>query len=243
MLSTALVLSVGFGIAAASSASVMSPVADSNADFIAATQDGIGIVDVGGLPSDSAQQFHTDSTGSGNWNYGFGNSGDGAAFGGGFPLLDDWMGTYWGDTGTPAIVSADGQAPYASSAAANSLTYRRWTSNGANDGEMLTARLSVTLTSDASDGVTVVFNVLGAGFIQSVITPDMVDVEQVFELDFIDTADKWVLAGIDPVGINGPSGSDFFNDFVSIRLTIVPTPATAVLPAAGLFFFTRRRAR
>ena len=243
MSSTALAVSAGLGFAAVSSASVVSPIADSSADFIAATQDGIGIVNVGGSPSDSAQQFHTDSTGSGGWSYGFGSSADGGAFSGGFPLLDDWNGNFWGDDGTPAIVSADGQAPYASSFSANNLTYRRWTSNGANEGDLLTARLSVTLTNAASDGVTVVFNVRDAGIIETVITPSMLDVEQVFELDLTDTSGNWVLAGINPVGINGPSGSDFFNDFVSIRLTIVPAPATAVLPATGLFFIARRRAR
>ncbi|MEL6497274.1 MAG: hypothetical protein AAF937_06090 [Planctomycetota bacterium] len=102
--------------------------ADSLADFTAATNDGIGL---GGSPvtpgstDDAAQHGHPDTNGTGTWEYGYGNSGDGSAFGGGFPLLPIWNGGAWIDANSPAVVGPTSQAPHGSSLNADPLTYRR----------------------------------------------------------------------------------------------------------------------
>lgn len=222
------------------------PVADSIADFNAARNDGIGVggvMVVAGSATDAAQQLHIDGSGSGDWRYGFGNSGDGQSFSGGFPLLDTWNGSAWVGTNGPAIVSATTQAPNGSTINSDSLTYRRWTSNGAFAGETLTARLAVTLNSPASDGVTIILNVGNTlEDITAVLTPDTFGQEQVFEVDFTDMAGNWVLAAVDPQGIGPANASNFFNDGVSIQLTIVPAPASAgVLVLGGCVAIRRRR--
>ena len=205
-------------------------IADSVADFDAARDDGIGVggtMVAPGSADDAAQQFHTDGSGAGDWQYGFGNSGDGQSFSGGFPLLSTWNGSAWiGASGGPARVSATTQAPNGSTINSDSLTYRRWTSNGAFAGETLTARLAVTLNNAASDGVTVILNVANSLDITAVLTPETVGQEQVFEMDFTDAAGNWVLAAIDPRGVGPTDATNFFNDSVNIQLTIVPAPTS-----------------
>lgn len=220
-------------------------IADSMIDFTNAANDGIGVGGAPvtpGSPLDAAQQFHTDSTGSGDWRYGYGTRADGGSFGGGFPLLSVWDNTFWTETGSVATVRASGQHPFASSFGADSLTYRRWTSNGAHTGETLTARLSVTLNSDLSDGVTIIFNVNNvAGHITALIEPGLAGVEQTFEIDFVDVPDNWVLVAVDPSGIDPPSANNFLHDFTQTRLTIVPAPGAAALMGLGVAACGRRR--
>ncbi len=241
---TTVLLTVALGAFAGSAHG--GPIAHSVDDFVLATADGIGVDGVAvdpGSASDAAQQGHGDSSGSGVWTYGLGRSGDGQSFSGGFPLLNNWdNGTWTTLTNTPAIVRASGQAPAGSGISADPMTYRRWTSNGSNAGELLTAQVRITLTNALSDGVTMVFNTRDAGFREVLIAPDALNQEQVFSIDFVDTEDTWVLLGINPGGVNGPSGSDFFNDFVQVELTITPAPgAVALLGLAGASGMRRRR--
>jgi len=236
---------IAAAIAGSGSALHAGVVADSLADFTFAANDGIGADGAAVTPgsaADAAQQGHSDSSGSGTWLYGYGRSGDGQAFGGGFPLLDFWDGDSWGTPGGgPAIVSAGGQAPAGSTINANPMTYRRWTSNGANAGDLLTVEVRVTLTSPLSDGVTLVLNSSAAAAQEALITPSMVGQEQVFTLDFTDADNTWVLVGLNPLGINGPSVSDFFNDGVRIQVTIVPGIGSGLVLLGGLVAGMRRR--
>ena len=221
-------------------------IAHSFHDFNLAMNDGIGMggaVVTAGSTLDIAQQGHADGTGSGDWKYGFGRSGDGQAFSGGFPLLDLWTGGGWGRQGlNNTNVSAGGQAPMAGSITADPMSYRRWTSNGTFTGEVLTLVIKVTNTSELSDGVTLVVSSSGTiGDYEVLITPDDLGIEQTFTLDFVDGAGIWALAGIRPNGVGTPGVGDFFNDFVAIEMTIVPTPGSAVLVALGGLIGLRRR--
>lgn len=241
-----LIVSTGL-IGAASGLSLGGVIAHSANDFQLAMNDGIGFdggaVAVGG-EFDVAQQGHTDSTGSGSWKYGFGRSGDGGAFSGGFPLLDYWNGNGWkaSENGI-GFVGATSQTPMGSSINANDLTYRRWTSDGAYTGEMLTMEVRVTLVNELSDGVTVVL--AGSGTVSDyevLVSPDDFGVEQTFTLDFLDSEDGWALAGIRPLGVGPVDATNFFNDSVQIEVTIVPTPGVgAVFALAGVGFVRRRR--
>gem|GEM_PF-3166009 len=234
-------------IGAASGLSLGGVIAHSVNDFQLAMNDGIGFdggsVDAGG-EFDVAQQGHTDSTGSGSWKYGYGRSGDGGAFSGGFPLLDYWNGNGWkaSENGV-GFISATSQTPMGSSINANHMTYRRWTSDGVYTGEMLTMEVRVTLANELSDGVTVVLSATGTvSDYEVMLTPDDFGVERVFTLDFLDSEDGWALAGIQPEGIGPNDATNFFNDSVVIEMAIVPTPGVgAVFALAGLGVVRRRR--
>jgi hypothetical protein len=241
-----LILNTGL-IGAVCSLSWGGVIAHSANDFVMAMNDGIGsdggsVVAGGAL--DVAQQGHTDSSASGSWNYGYGRSGDGGAFSGGFPLLDYWNGSGWqAEPGGVGFVGATGQSPNGSTINANDMTYRRWTSDGAYTGEMLTMEVRVTLASELSDGVTVVLSATGTvADYEVLISPDDFGEEQVFTLDFFDSADGWALAGLRPLGVGPVDATNFFNDSVNIEVTIVPTPGIgAVLALAGLGNIRRRR--
>ena len=222
-------------------------IAHSANDFVMAINDGIGSdggsVVVGGA-LDVAQQGHTDTTGSGSWNYGYGRSGDGGAFSGGYPLLDYWNGSGWkGSESGVGYIGATAQTPMGSTINANHMTYRRWTSDGVFTGEMLTMEVRVTLANAQSDGVTVVLSASGTvSDYEVMLTPDDFGVEQIFTLDFIDSENGWALAGIQPEGVGPFDATNFFNDSVQIEMTIVPAPAAgAVLALAGLGCARRRR--
>jgi hypothetical protein len=234
-------------IGAACSVSMGGAIAHSANDFMLAMNDGIGfdggLVDTGGV-LDVAQHGHTDSTGSGSWSYGFGRSGDGGAFSGGFPLLDYWNGSGWqAAPGGVGFVGATSQSPNGSTINANDLTYRRWTSAGAYSGEMLTMEVRVTLNSELSDGVTIVLSATGTvADYEVLISPDDVGVEQTFTLDFLDSAEGWALVGLRPLGVGPVDATNFFNDSVQIEMAILPTPGVgAALALAGLGLVRRRR--
>lgn len=222
-------------------------IAHSVNDFNFAMNDGIGVGGAmveAGSALDAAQQGHTDSTNNGSWRYGFGRSGDGQAFSGGFPLLDLWQGSGWGRMGSiNTNVGASFQAPMGGSITADPMSYRRWTSNGSFTGQMLTMQIRVTLSNELSDGVTLVVSSSGTvDDYEVLLPPESFGVEQVFTLDFIDGEGTWALAGIRPNG-TGPVGvGDFFNDAVQIEMTIVPGPGgLGVLGCAGVVGIRRRR--
>jgi hypothetical protein len=240
-----MVMSAGL-IGAVCSLSSAGVIAHSANDFTMALNDGIGF-DGGAVAAggelDVAQQGHTDSTGSGTWLYGYGRSGDGGAFSGGYPLLDYWNGSGW-KAGADGIgyVGATGQTPMGSSINANHMTYRRWTSNGASAGEMLTMEVRVTLANEFSDGVTVVLSASGTvSDYEVMLTPDDFGVEGVFTLDFLDSENGWALAGIQPEGVGPNDATNFFNDSVQIEMTILPAPGVGALLAMGGLGFVRRR--
>ncbi|MEL6328686.1 MAG: hypothetical protein AAFR38_03410 [Planctomycetota bacterium] len=217
-------------------------VADSQADFAAATNDGIGAGGTPvtpGSPADAAQHGHTDSTDSGSWRYGWGNSGDGRAFGGGFPLFNSWTGSSWVQVSGGqqfGIVSATGQAPLGSSLVANPLAYREWRSDGAFAGQTLTAEFRATNLNEASDGITVGFSIIGIGGETVLITPAMVGQEQVATIDFPDAVGRRVLLSVRPEGTGPPNLSNFFFDSASVRLTITaPIPPCSPIDLAEPF--------
>ncbi|MEM9065321.1 MAG: hypothetical protein AAGB51_07505 [Planctomycetota bacterium] len=243
-MTTGMFSSGAIGIMLAAPFAMGQVIADSAEDWNTAINDGIGVGGasvVAGSPEDAAQQEHADSTGSGTWSYRFGNSGDGQAFSGGFPTITDWVNGAWRfGSGT---IGATFQSPGGSSINADPMIYRRWTSNGANTGQTLTAEVTVESTSAASDGITLVFNVLGAGnaSITRLITPAEVNQPLTFTLDFEDFAGQAVLAGIRPEGTGPNNGSNFFNDAARVQLRILPSPGAAALLAGGLLVTGRRR--
>ncbi|MEL6497275.1 MAG: GC-type dockerin domain-anchored protein [Planctomycetota bacterium] len=85
--------------------------------------------------------------------------------------------------------------------------------------------LRVTLVNPASDGITIILNERDSiTDIVELITPSMVGIEQTYEFEFTDAVGNWVLAAVTPLGIEPPTQSNFFNDSVSLQLTIQRRP-------------------
>ncbi|MEM9065324.1 MAG: hypothetical protein AAGB51_07520 [Planctomycetota bacterium] len=218
-------------------------IADSLDDWVAAINDGIGIGGTSvaaGSATDVAQHGHADSSGSGSWDYGWGTSGDGSRFAGGFNNFANWSNGSW--THIEGAIGSTGMSPVGGSPLSDPMVWRRWQSNGANTGQTLTVRVAATLRNAASDGVTL--SIFGSGLVGGdlfLIPPSETGVEQVFEFDLIDSANANLVIGLRPEGVGPNDINNFFFDSTNVRVTILPSPGSAVLLAAGGIAMVNRR--
>ncbi|MGF1452901.1 MAG: hypothetical protein ACFB21_12605 [Opitutales bacterium] len=223
-------------------------IASSVLDWDTALNDGKGMsgaaVDPGSL-QDIAQQGHPDLTGSGIWEYGRGTSGDGAAFAGGFPLLNVWEGGGWSwGAGYPFITGT--RTTPTNTSGADQIAYRRWTSTGAFAGDLITATLTFSVNADnPGDGVTMLLNSNAGSSVPpltKVIAPSEFGTEFELSITIPDAPDRWVLAGALP---DGPDTGTFFNDAVNTELVITQIPEPSVAGVHGglsaLLMARRRR--
>lgn len=229
----------------AGSASADIILADSVNDWLAATNDGIGVGGtnvLAGSADDAAQQGHADTEGSGIWNYKGVDNPAGGTFSATPGFFTDWNQGTWvqGNTVRMGIVSMSPTSTFGGS----TVAVREWFGSGLN-GETLrvSGEFSTTFNmhppSATNNGVHLLVLVDNQVYFDQLMAPGGTES---FDFNVTATHDTPRIRFI--VGPDGPipgatGVNDFFNDSTQFRgqihkLTAVPEPWMAGLFLVGL---------